>query len=105
MQTVVSQRNTEVKQASALSTAALPNGAQVKSDLLTALQASLTADSDYLAWAQQERSGCKPGGTTSSYNAAISSDSQAATAKQTFAGVWNPIAATYGLPKQTDDTF
>jgi hypothetical protein len=105
LQAVVSQRNAEVRQASALSTAALSNGAEVKSDLVTALRTSLTADSDYLTWAQQESSGCKPGGTTNAYNAAVSTDSQAAAAKQTFAGVWNPIAATYGLPKQTADTF
>jgi Protein kinase domain len=105
LQAVVSQRNAEVRQASALSTAALSNGAEVKSDLVTALRSSLTADSDYLTWAQQESSGCKPGGTTNAYNAAVSTDSQAAAAKQTFAGVWNPIAATYDLPKQTADTF
>lgn len=105
LQNVVNQRNAELKQAEALSTAALSNGTVVKSDLVGALRTSLTADSDYLTWAQQESSGCKPGSTTSAYNAAISTDSQARAAKQTFVGVWNPVAANYDLPKQTADTF
>jgi hypothetical protein len=105
LQDVVNQRSNEVKQASALSTGALTSGATVKSDLITALRSSLASDRDYLAWAQQEKSQCKPGATTSAYDAAIGADSQSASAKQAFVAVWNPVAATYGLPKQSADSF
>jgi hypothetical protein len=103
----VNQRSAENNQASALSTAALTNGAVVKSDLVAALHSSLAADSDYLTWAQQESSSCKPAATTSTpaYSAAVSADSQAASAKQTFVSVWNPVAAAYNLPKQSANSF
>lgn len=105
IQVVVTQRNTEVSQASTLSVSALANGTTVKSDLLTALRSSLAADSDYLTWAQHQSSKCKPGAQTSAYQAALGADSQAATAKKTFVGVWNPVAATYGLPQETATSF
>jgi hypothetical protein len=105
IQVVVSQRNTEDSQASALSVSALANGATVKSDLLTALRSSLAADSDYLTWARHQSSKCKPGAQTSVYQAALGADSQAATAKKTFVGVWNPVAATYGLPQESATSF
>jgi hypothetical protein len=105
LQNVVSQRNSEVSQASALSTSALANGATVKSDLVAALRASLTSDQDYLSWAQQQSSGCKPGAQDGAYQAALGADSQSEAAKQTFASVWNPVASTYGLPQQSASTF
>lgn len=104
-QDVVNQRTTEVSKASALSVSSLVNGAAVKSDLLTALRTSLTADRDYLSWAQQESSGCTPGGQTAAHQAALAEDSQATTAKQAFVSVWNPIAASYNLPPQSATTF
>lgn len=105
MKGVVNQRQSEVNQASALSVSALQNGAAVKSDLLAALHSSLTADQDYLSWAQQESSGCKPGARNGTYQAAISADSQAVNAKKAFVGVWNPVANATGLPQQSATTF
>jgi tRNA A-37 threonylcarbamoyl transferase component Bud32 len=105
IQGVVDQRNNEVTTASALSVSALTNGATVKSGLVAALRSSLTADQDYLSWAQQESSSCQPNAQTSAYQAAVSADSQAAAAKQTFVGVWNPVARTYGLPTQSATSF
>jgi hypothetical protein len=105
IQNVVNQRNSELSQASALSASALPNGATVKSDLVAALRASLTSDQDYLSWAQQQSSSCKPGRQTSAYQTALGADSQSATAKKTFAQAWDPIARTYGLPQQSSTTF
>jgi tRNA A-37 threonylcarbamoyl transferase component Bud32 len=105
IQQVVNQRSTEYSRASALSTAALANGATVKSDLLAALRNSLQADRDYLTWARQQLAGCRPGAPSRAYNAAIGADQQADVAKGTFVGVWNPVAAKYGLPAETTSSL
>jgi hypothetical protein len=102
IQAVVTQRSTEYSHASALSMAALADGAVVKSDLLAALRTSLDADRDYLTWARQQlASGCTPAGQSSAYNAAFSADQQAGAAKQAFVQVWNPVAAKYGVPPES----
>jgi serine/threonine protein kinase len=101
LQHAVSQRGAEYKQASALSGSALPDGAAVKSGLITALHMSLEADQDYLTWAQQQQSsGCASPAQSSAYSAANRADQQADTAKEAFVQVWNPVAAKYGV-KQT----
>jgi serine/threonine protein kinase len=105
IQQVVNQRSTEYSRASALSTAALANGATVKSDLLAALRNSLQADRDYLTWARQQLAGCRPGAPSRAYNAAIGADQQADVAKGTFVRVWNPVAAKYGLPAETTSSL
>jgi Protein kinase domain len=101
MQRVVNQRSLEYRRASALSLTAIGHGAAVKSDLLAALRNSLDADRDYLAWARQERGGCKPASQSAAYNAAFSADSQAGTSKQAFVQVWNPVATKYGMPQES----
>jgi serine/threonine-protein kinase len=99
---VVRQRSAEDRQAAALSTAALANGAVVKSDLIKALRDSLSADRDYLSWAEQQlRSGCTPVAQSGAYNAAFTADEQAAASKQAFVQVWNPLAARYGARQET----
>lgn len=96
LQGVVNDRSTEYSQASALRTSALPDGAVVKSDLIAALGYSLTADREYLTWAQQQLAvGCTSAAQSSAYGAANSADRQADAAKQAFARVWNPVAAQY----------
>ena len=95
IQQVRDQRQTEYNQAQALSTGALHNGALLKSDLTKALFYSLTADSDYLAWAQQQESNCQAGSQSST---ALTADSQAVNYKTLFVNIWNPTAAQYGLP-------
>jgi hypothetical protein len=105
IQQVVNQRSTEYHRASALSTAALANGATVRSDLLAALHSSLVADRDYLTWAQQQSSGCTPGAAAGAYNAAVRADEQAVAAKGTFVQAWNQVAAKYGLPAKTSSSF
>jgi Protein kinase domain len=105
IQQVVDQRSTQYHQASVLSAAALANGATVKSDLLTALRNSMQADRDYLTWAQQQLGRCRPGAPSAAYNAAFTADRQADAAKGTFVVVWNPVAAKYGLPAETSNSF
>jgi hypothetical protein len=95
IQRVRNQRQTEYGQAQDLSTGALQNGAELKSDLTKALFYSLSADNDYLAWAQQQDSDCQSGSQSTS---ALTVDDQAVNYKTLFVNLWNPLAAQYGLP-------
>ena len=102
LQAVADQRAGQYGRASALPTAALPGGAQVKSKLLAALGNSLTADRDYLSWARQQlKGGCTPSSQSSAYNAAFSASQRADAAKQAFVQVWNPVAARYGVAQKS----
>ncbi len=102
LQNVVNWRTSEYRQASALTVSALPDGATVKSALMTALSRSLKADQDYLTWArQQEAGGCIPSSQSATYNAAFSTSQRADAAKAAFVQAWNPVAARYGLAKSS----
>ena len=102
IQSVVNQRSTEYHQALALTTAALPGGATVKSDLTAALRGSLNADRAYLSWAKQQlANGCVPTSQSSAYSAATSAGAEADAAKRAFVRVWNPVASQYGVPRMT----
>jgi serine/threonine-protein kinase len=102
LQAVVNRRAGQYDRASALSTSALPGGAQVKSKLLAALGSSLTADRDYLSWARQQLTGgCTPTSQSSAYNAAFSASRRADAAKEAFVQVWNPVAARYGIARES----
>jgi hypothetical protein len=95
---IAQQRQTELAQAGNLQVGAIPNGATLKSQLMTALQISLNIDNDYLAWArQQQSSGCTVGTGSTYYQEASNADSQATADKETFLSTWDPIASTYGL--------
>lgn len=106
IQNVVNQRSAEYNQASALSTSALANGVALKSDLIAALRNSLDADKDFLTWAQQQLSpGCTPTAQSGAYNAAYNASQQAGASKQAFIQVWDLVAAQYGIPQKSPDTF
>ena len=99
---VVNERSSEYGRASALTTAALPDGAKVKSTLVAALGSSLKADRDYLAWAREQMTGgCASASQSSAYSAAFSASGQADAAKQAFVRVWNPVAARYGVAPES----
>jgi serine/threonine protein kinase len=102
LQAVVNRRAGQVDRASTLPTAALPGGTQVKSKLMAALDSSLTADRDYLTWARQQLTGgCTPTSQSSAYNAAFSASRRADAAKEAFVQVWNPVAARYGIARES----
>jgi serine/threonine protein kinase len=106
MQGVVSQRDAEYRQASALSASALPQGAAVKTDLVAMFRTSLTADQDYLTWARQQLgSGCTAPLQSGAYSAAYNAAQPAGTAKETFIGLWNPVAAKYGIEQQSSSSI
>jgi serine/threonine-protein kinase len=95
---IAAQRQSELTQAGTLQVGAIPNGATLKSELMTALQESLSIDNDYLAWAKQQAgSGCSVGTNSTYYQDASNADSQATADKQAFLGTWDPIASSYGL--------
>jgi hypothetical protein len=80
---------------------ALPAG--MISSLTQAWQASISADQDFAAWAQDESANCTPGGSDANLSAAAGPDDQATQDKTAFAGRWNPIAQQYGLPTYSQD--
>lgn len=103
---VVSQRGAEYRQASALSGSALPQDAEVKTDLVAMFRTSLAADQDYLTWAQQQlTAGCNAPLQSSAYSAANSAAQSAGTAKETFIQLWNPVAAQYGIAPQSSSSI
>lgn len=86
----------------------LPNGAAMRNALTTALNDSVTADESFRTWlaAISARGGCSgTAPTDANYQAGERSSTDADKAKQTFASLWNPVAATYGLPKVTSTTI
>jgi len=84
---------------------ALRNGGAAVADLSRAMRASADADRHYAAWgrAVARCHGQAPHNTE--FAAAQHSDSVATAAKQRFADEWNPIAAKFGLAKQSADTI
>jgi hypothetical protein len=68
-------------------------------DLGSAWQASVAADDDFAAWAQDQVSGgCSPDNQTDPhFLAADGPDLQATAGKKAFIRLWNPVAQTYGL--------
>jgi hypothetical protein len=98
IQQIANQRSSELSQVGALRTNRIPNGATLKSQLMSALQISLRIDNDYLRWAQeQQNSGCTAGTDSTYYKQAAALNGQATSDKQIFVAAWNPIARQYGL--------
>jgi hypothetical protein len=99
IQQVRDSRQSELNQAEGLDTADLPNGAALKSDLITALNDSLVTDNDYLSWArlQANPATCVNG----SEPPQIGPDNTQTTNQKTrFLARWNQIAPQYGLPQR-----
>ena len=95
---IANSRSSELSQVQTLQFDQLPNGASLKSQLMTALQVSLQIDNDYLKWAQQQQSsGCAYGFNNAYYNNATAEDNTATNDKQAFLDSWDPIANQYGL--------
>jgi len=96
IQQVRNQRQAEMTQAQSLNVADLPNGVDLKADLISALGASLTADGHYLSWANRQAN--PPTCVDNSTPPQAASDNETAVAAKTsFLNLWNPIAAQYSL--------
>ncbi len=95
---IANSRSSELSRVASLQFDKLPNGATLKSQLMSALQVSLQIDNDYLNWAkQQQSSGCAYGFNNSYYNNATAEDNTATNDKQAFLNNWDPIASQYNL--------
>ncbi len=101
---IANERSQELTNAEELNVDAIGGGDTLKSELVQALRASLSADQDYVSWARQQKdNGCSEGENSQYYTDALSFDSQAKVDKDTFRSSWNPVAQKYGY--QTDPTF
>ena len=105
LQSVVSQRQSELQQLNAIPTNALPGGSALIGYLTTALQASNQADQDYIGWMQAVAGQPCPYPTTSEphFVAAAGASSQASAAKASFVALWNPLAAQLNLPQYAEN--
>ncbi|WP_433079986.1 hypothetical protein ACQP1P_41700 [Dactylosporangium sp. CA-052675] len=97
MQTVGTERQSQIDSVTRFDLSAIPEGEQVRSMLKESLGFSLAADRSYVPWGQaQQASGCGGGGE-SDYQEAQNQSRNATDAKNRFLGVWNPVASRYGL--------
>ncbi len=84
------------------SQSALPS--QMLRDLTGAWQASVAADRDFEAWAQdQVSSGCIPNQPDPHFQAATGPDLRATADKKAFLRLWNPLAVRYKLTTYQQD--
>jgi hypothetical protein len=99
LSTVVTDRDSQISQANNLAVDQLPNGEQIRRDLLTVLQDSQQADRDFLQWAQDIGS-CTGGAShqDSHYTDGLTDSKAATDAKVTFLDEWSSIAGQAGLP-------
>lgn len=83
-----------------LSVSGLPNGAQLVSNLTTAMQDSIQADKDYQSWMEDFASSGSPCGSDpnqdTNYVAGQNASANATVAKNAFVNIWNPMAPGYG---------
>ncbi|MGI5236640.1 hypothetical protein [Dactylosporangium sp. CA-139066] len=103
MQTVGTERQSQIDSVARFDLSAIPEGEQVRSMLKEALGFSLAADRSFVPWGQAEQaSGCNGGGQ-SYYDEAQRQSQNASDAKARFLGVWNPVAARYGLRSRSSN--
>ncbi|WP_128983929.1 hypothetical protein [Streptomyces roseicoloratus] len=100
------QRRELVTRLQSLSVDKVPNHTALSASLVRAWQASAAADDHYAAWADQAKGNkkvCKGGHArnTSHTNDGDKKSQEATAAKKQAAGLWNPTADKYGLPKRT----
>ncbi|MEV0489094.1 hypothetical protein, partial [Streptomyces atratus] len=105
LQGAAKQRRDLVTRLQGLTVDKLPNNAQLTSALTTAWQASASADDHYAAWAAQAKNGkkvCKHGQArpTPEKAQADRASGEASKAKTQASGLWNSIAAKYGLTRR-----
>ncbi|MGW3654303.1 hypothetical protein ACWD6R_00635 [Streptomyces sp. NPDC005151] len=105
LQGAAKQRRDLVTRLQGLTVDKLPNNAELTSALTKAWQASASADDHYAAWAAQAKNGkkvCKHGRAraTPEKGQADRESGEASKAKAQASGLWNSIAAKYGLTRR-----
>ena len=96
IQVVRNQRNTELTQAQSLTPRTCRMARSSRSELIAALQDSLTADGHYLTWAQQQANPSTCVERRSTANRHRRQRRPLPIRPRSWA-LWNPIAAQYGL--------
>lgn len=101
------QRRGLVTRLQGLTVDKLPDHADLTSSLTRAWQASASADDHYASWAQQVKGkkGCKGGKARNTGQTALANraSGDATRAKKEASGLWNTIAAKYGLTERRSD--
>jgi hypothetical protein len=106
LDTVISDRQEQVTAVNGNVLSAIPDGSRIQTALLQVLQTSLDADRDWRNWAAAKTTSCSKNDTGSAaYKAATTASSADTSAKKEFAALWNPVAATMGLPTRTGADF
>ena len=108
LQSVATSRQSLLVRVDNLDLGQLPNSARLQSVLATALSESVQADHDFASWSRDlESDGCSPASATNdpNYQAAAEPDNAAESAKAVFAALWDPVARSFNLPLQTDNSF
>ncbi|MFI6059073.1 hypothetical protein [Streptomyces sp. NPDC051286] len=105
LQGAAKQRRDLVTRLQGLTVDKLPDNAQLTAALTKAWQASASADDHYAAWAAQAKNGrkiCKHGRArrTSETAQGDRASGEASKAKAQASGLWNSIAAKYGLTRR-----
>ncbi|WP_328676508.1 hypothetical protein OG905_22680 [Streptomyces sp. NBC_00322] len=107
LQGAAQQRRGLVTRLQGLTVDKLPSHAELTSALTRAWQASASADDHYAAWAQQvkDKKGCKDGKARNTGQTALANraSGDASKAKKEASGLWNDIAAKYGLTKRRSE--
>jgi hypothetical protein len=79
----------------------LPDGEQIRSHLVQALDHSVAADRAFAAWADEvARGSC---GHDGNYRAGEQASTLAQAAKRRFCAAWNTVAAGMGLRTRSQD--
>jgi hypothetical protein len=106
LQNAADVRSRIVRALASADVSALPNSAGAAiADLRRAMRASADADRHYAAWGLTV-AGCHGHAPhNAEFAAALQSGTAADAFKQRFADEWNPIAAMYGLAKQSANTI
>lgn len=100
LRTVGLERQTQLVLAQALAVDGLSGGLAIRSTLVEALTYSFQADQAFVTWAGNVlNNGC---GQDGDYAAGVAASGSAQAAKIRLVGLWNPVAATYGLETRTE---
>ncbi|WP_167604436.1 hypothetical protein [Micromonospora auratinigra] len=93
-------RRDVLRRVTAIETDELPHGAELRSNLVSALSHSAAADDAYSRWARAvARHGCRSSAMRGTDRKTGDRESRAATeAKQRFVALWNPVARQSGDP-------
>ncbi|MWA07241.1 hypothetical protein F8568_044310 [Actinomadura sp. LD22] len=99
-QNAVQRRQNQLNRTRNLKVGQLTKGAQLKTSLAQALQASLQVDQLLLQWAQRSRAHChgKPKPDAAHVPGRAQGERRATLAKQKFVALWNPVAKKTGQP-------